>query len=114
MNEKRFTIKESVFAEEKEVMLDNENQYTFPPLCIGDNYMFRKALNELSDENEQLKNYIKNNFIGSVCDTCEYCKLTGGNDWLNGIYMDLECEKGHKDMDRDDCEDYKLTSEVFE
>lgn len=75
--------------------------------------MLINLLNQLNDENEQLRQYIKNNYIGSVCDNCEYCKEIHTNDWFNGIIHDAECEKGHIDMDISDCEDFKLTSKVF-
>ena len=72
-----------------------------------------KENKELKKENKQLKRYIKNSYMGSVCDNCEHCKEIHTNDWFNGIVYDAECEKGHMDMDISDCEDFKLTSKVF-
>ena len=75
-----------------------------PALC--------KVLNELVEENLSLRKYIKEHNICSVCDTCEYCIGTHINDY-NGVDYDVECKKGHMDMEIQDCTDYKLTSEVF-
>ena len=56
---KRFKIKPSVTYNNKYVIHDSEKEYTFPVLDSTLNYMFCKALNELSDENEQLKKELK-------------------------------------------------------
>lgn len=52
---KRFEIKPSAMYNNKYVIHDSKIEYTFPVLDSTLNYMFCKALNELSDENEQLK-----------------------------------------------------------
>lgn len=52
---KRFEIKPSAMYNNKYVIHDSEKEYTFPVLDSTLNYMFCKALNELNDENEQLK-----------------------------------------------------------
>ena len=55
MTEKRFEIKPSAMYNNKYVIHDSEKEYTFPILDSTLNYMFCKAMNELNDENEQLK-----------------------------------------------------------
>ena len=55
MTEKRFNIKPSVIVDDVTVIIDSEKKYTFPVLDSTLNYMFCKAMNELNDENEQLK-----------------------------------------------------------
>ena len=52
---KRFTIKPSIIVDDVTVIIDNQKEYTFPVLDSTLNYMFCKVLNELYDENEQLK-----------------------------------------------------------
>ena len=53
--DKRFEIKQSVMDNNRYVIHDSKKEYTFPVLDSTLNYMFCKALNELSDENEQLR-----------------------------------------------------------
>ena len=53
--DKRFEIKQSVMDNNRYVIYDSKKEYTFPVLDSTLNYMFCKALNELSDENEQLR-----------------------------------------------------------
>ena len=53
--DKRFEIKQSVMDNNRYVIHDSKKEYTFPVLDSTLNYMFCKALNELSDENEELK-----------------------------------------------------------
>ena len=52
---KRFEIKPSAMDNNIYVIHDSKKEYTFPVLDSTLNYMFCKALNELSDENEQLR-----------------------------------------------------------
>ena len=54
---KRFEIKPSAMYNNKYVIHDSKKEYTFPILDSTLNYMFCKALNELNDENKQLKQY---------------------------------------------------------
>ena len=55
MSDKRFNIKPSAIVDDVTVIIDSEKQYTFPILDSTLNFMFCKALNELAEENEQLK-----------------------------------------------------------
>ena len=55
--DKRFEIKQSAMNNNRYVIHDSKKEYTFPVLDSTLNYMFCKALNELSDENEELKQY---------------------------------------------------------
>ena len=54
---KRFEIKPSAMYNNKYVIHDGEKEYTFPILDSTLNYMFCKSLNELNDENRQLKQH---------------------------------------------------------
>lgn len=54
---KRFEINPSAMYNNKYVIHDSKKEYAFPVLDSTLNYMFCKALNELNDENEQLKQY---------------------------------------------------------
>lgn len=56
---KRFEIKPSVMCNNKYVIHDGKKEYTFPVLDSTLSYMFCKALNDLSDENEKLKIFLK-------------------------------------------------------
>ena len=59
MAEKRFVIKPSSIVTDGFVIIDKEKKYTFPVLESTLNYMFNKALNELYEENQELKRTIK-------------------------------------------------------
>ena len=59
MTEKRFVIKPSSIVTDGFVIIDKEKKYTFPVLESTLNYMFNKALNELYEENQELKRTIK-------------------------------------------------------
>lgn len=52
---KRFEIKPSAMYNNKYVIHDSKKEYTFPVLDSTLNYMFCKALNDLYDENQELK-----------------------------------------------------------
>ena len=51
---KRFNIKPSAIVDDVTVIIDDEKKYSFPILDSTLNYMFCKALNELSEENQSL------------------------------------------------------------
>jgi hemerythrin-like domain-containing protein len=55
MTQKRFVIKPSSIVNDGFVIIDKEKKYTFPVLESTLNYMFCKALNELTEENEERK-----------------------------------------------------------
>ena len=60
MTEKRFDIIKSVIIDGAKVIRDNENKYTFATTFETATLIsYRKALNELNDENEQLKLVVK-------------------------------------------------------
>ena len=59
MTDKRFVIKPSSIVTDGFVIIDKEKKYTFPVLESTLNYMFNKALNELYEENQELKRTIK-------------------------------------------------------
>ena len=59
MTEERFVIKPSTIVTDGFVIIDKEKKYTFPVLESTLNYMFNKALNELYEENQELKRTIK-------------------------------------------------------
>ena len=59
MTEERFVIKPSTIVTDGFVIIDKEKKYTFPVLDSTLNYMFNKALNELYEENQELKRTIK-------------------------------------------------------
>lgn len=52
---KRFEIKPSAMYNNKYVIHDSKKEYTFPVLDSTLNYMFCKVLNDLYDENQELK-----------------------------------------------------------
>ena len=99
-------------------MLDKTTKKEYDNTLKGIDNMCDLA-NKLHKENEQLKSenlalrkYLKENYISSVCDTCEHFMDTRSNNYF-GVDYDMECKKGHEDMDISDCADYELTSEVF-
>lgn len=121
MTEKRF------YNDGKYVMQNGEVYV----VCGGEHSadVVATALNELLDETEQLKKdnehletcfkmaekrinrlekYIKSDFIDSVCDNCKHMKAYRTSNWFNGVDEDIECLKGHEDMDIDDCIDFEI------
>ena len=57
MTEKRFKITKSKLVKNAHVIEDGKKQFTFPTL-VGDKWAliaYKQALNEISEENEQLK-----------------------------------------------------------
>lgn len=82
---KRFEIKPSAMYNNKYVIHDSKIEYTFPVLDSTLNYMFCKALNELSEENEQLKEeiaHLKNEL--AYKDQHNNEKFKGIEDWARG------------------------------
>ena len=60
MTEKRFTINNSNIVRDGYFIKDNVGNFSFPTTTDGsDLIMYHKAMNELSEENEQLKQRIK-------------------------------------------------------
>lgn len=60
MTEKRFEIKKSTIIDGARVIKDNEKKYTFATTFETATLInYRKALNELNDENNQLKSICK-------------------------------------------------------
>lgn len=57
MTDKRFVIKPSAIVTDGFVIIDKEKKYTFAVLDSTLNYMFCKALNELHEENERLREH---------------------------------------------------------
>ena len=55
MTEERFVIKPSTIVTDGFVIIKKKKKYTFPVLDSTLNYMFNKALNELYEENQELK-----------------------------------------------------------
>lgn len=112
MTEKRFYIIPSVLVDDVTVIIDNGKQYTFPVLDSTLNFMFCKALNELSDENKQLKQQIKKLESQLYCpydSICIKCK----NEYLvrKGEQYVSKCKKGHKQCSITDvlyCVDFEL------
>lgn len=90
MTEKRFNIKPSAIVDDVTVIIDSEKQYTFPTLDSTLNYMFCKVMNELADENEQLKQQLTN--INRLIDN----KI---DEFKNGDYGDLPCNTIHMFLD---------------
>ena len=61
-------------------------------------------LNELSDENEQLKQALKNSYINEICENCKY-----GHYWISetfgfGLEGEFECTKKHFGNDHWKCD----------
>ena len=82
MTEKRFEIIKSAIIDGARVIKDNENKYTFATTFETATLVnYRKALNELNDENEQLKR--ENELLS---DELEQCKAVIDNRWKE--YLD--------------------------
>ena len=75
---KRFDIKPSSIVDDCFVIIDSESKYAFPTLESTLNYMFCKALNELNDENQKLKDKLCELGVSDVKGID-----TGLEDWLN-------------------------------
>ena len=67
------------------------------------------ALNELAEENQQLKAQISANSEEGVCSICKYCYLVKHQD-MQGYYI-AKCEKEHEECSKEAvgyCEDFEL------
>ena len=90
--DKRFEIKQSVMDNNRYVIHDSKKEYTFPVLDSTLNYMFCKALNELSDENEELKQFkekvftLINKEIAQNEEAIGWGKETGADSSATGFY----------------------------
>lgn len=100
MTAKRFNIKPSAIVDDVTVIIDSEKQYTFPILDSTLNFMFCKALNELADEIEQLKQ--------------AYTQLKHRHSLLHDECIDAECDRDryHKDVVSLEKENEQLKEEV--
>ena len=70
-----------------------------------------KLLNELNDENQELKQQLLYDG-GGVCDICKHEYLTPSGDYFIG-----KCEKGHEECSKGYmkyCEDFKLKESLNE
>ena len=100
MSEKRYTYLDA-----------SRNKYIGSFFCNGKpltNDEVADLLNENEKRINRLENYIKSDFIGSVCDNCKHVKAYRTSNWLCGVDEDIECLKGHEDMDIDDCIDFEI------
>lgn len=68
-----------------------------------------ERIKELEEENERLKNALKNSYLDEICENCKH-----GYYYLydnQGFEGDFECKKGHDSADCDglkDCDDFEL------
>ena len=74
--------------------------------------MFLSKEKHLKNENRRLWDYIKHQYMGGVCDTCEYCQCTESNGG-DVVEYDMWCTKGHDNMGIDNCDDYELSSKII-
>lgn len=94
MTEKRFKITKSKLVQNAHVIEDGKKQFTFPTL-VGDNrglIGYEKALNELSEENEQLKQSFDKSLLNHTKTCDEYRILSKKNKRLTEENEELKQE----------------------
>ena len=97
MTEKRFTTRNGVFY------TDNKTGWEFQ--SYGE---VVKLMNELADENEQLKQYIYDNLDEDICDVCSYQYLEKSQ--MDKYYV-AKCKKGYDNCSKGTvihCKDFKF------
>ena len=103
MTEKRFNIVQSEIVEDGKFIQDNNKKYSFPTTKDSSSLiMYEKALNELSDENEQLKKELKVYRKIATCGNCNYHNY----DWFDDGDEFEVCDKGN-DTSNMICEDWE-------
>lgn len=90
----------------------------------GENHMSWQGvvdkLNELHEENQQLRKFLKRELMalsGNLCDACKHEEEDNTNNWLVGIDFDVKCRKGHEillDDEEQECEDFELRLDDLE
>ena len=96
---KRFKITKSKVVQNAHVIEDGKKQFTFPTF-VGDNrglIGYEKTLNELSEENEQLKQSFDKSLLSHTKTCDEYRilskknkRLTEENEQLKSVNMEME------------------------
>lgn len=98
MIEKRFNIVSSEIVEGGKFIQDNNKEHSFPTTIYPSSLvMYEKALNELSDENEQLKKDLKKQFVPfakadgnyTTVNTEEFIKILNENEQLKQEKQEL-------------------------
>ena len=100
MTEKQYDLRAGYYYEYTGICSDTDENLTTNEVV--------DLLNKQEKRINQLENYIKSNFIGSVCDNCKHVKAYRTSNWFCGVDEDIECLKGHEDMDIDDCIDFEI------
>lgn len=64
---------------------------------------------KLEEENEQLREALKNSYNWEICENCEYANYSSHYVYAEGIEYDFECLKGHAHVDEmSECDEFKL------
>lgn len=86
-----------------------------PFACVDARHQANKVcieLNELNDENQVLRESLKNQYMNEICETCKFGQYD--MDWYGE--GEFECLKGHNAVECDgktECEDFELDLEWF-
>lgn len=68
-----------------------------------------KKIKQLEEENEQLREALKNSYNWEICENCEYANYSSHYVYAEGIEYDFECLKGHAHVDEmSECDEFKL------
>ena len=100
----RFTYFKSKIGFGKQGIDDNLKGYTFD--FTLDNVL--DCMNELAEENEQLKQYIYDNLDEDICDVCSYRYLEKSQ--MDKYYI-AKCKKGYDNCSKGTvihCKDFKF------
>ena len=107
MTEKRFTITQD-FEEHHRQIRDN-GHIIMGCFIEPQAEVIVDLLNQLSDENEQLKQYIYDNIDENICEVCSYQYLEKHSQ-MQGYYV-ARCEKGYDNCSKGTvihCKDFKF------
>ena len=108
MTEKRFT--ETISTG---IVTDNKTGIKY--LCemrIDDDFL--NLVNTIAEENEQLKQALKESYINEICENCRYGNYFLTDNFDGGFEGDFECTKKHFGNDHwkcdglTECDDFEL------
>jgi hypothetical protein len=69
-----------------------------------DRYSYRKDIESLEKENEQLKEALKNSYMNEICENCKYGNYCLSDNYYGGFEGDFECLKKNFGNDHWKCD----------
>ncbi len=98
-------------TENKRFTRDNHTGYLYDNGEIVEDIM--ELLNTLADENEQLREALKNSYVTELCENCKYVIYESWEVPFCGWEHDRDCKKGHNEYEVTECDDFELNLKVW-